>query len=80
MRAASPASGRTLIVDPEFSQERVAMRKYLLGAGAAVLASASQAGVIWVPTSFGVPTMSEFALAALAVAVGVVAARFIKKK
>jgi hypothetical protein len=54
------------------------MRKFLVGFGVLAMAGVSQAGITWTPIS--APTMGEFALAALAVAVGVTAARFIKKK
>lgn len=42
--------------------------------------TAANAGIVWVPQSISVPTMGEIAVAVLAVAVGVLGARFIKRK
>lgn len=55
------------------------MKKALLLVFAAT-STAANAGIVWVPTSIGVPTMGEMAVAALAVALGVIGARFIKRK
>jgi hypothetical protein len=59
-------------------KKEFAMRKFLVGFGVLAMVGVSQAGVVWTPIS--APTMGEFALAALAITVGIAAARFIKKK
>jgi uncharacterized protein (DUF983 family) len=56
------------------------MRKLIVAVGAVLVSEISYAGSVWVPVSLSVPTMSEFALAALAVAVGIAASRYAKKK
>jgi hypothetical protein len=61
----------------EYLEKGFAMRKFLVAFGVLAMASASHAGRT-LPIS--TPTMGEFALAALAVAVGIAATRFIKKK
>jgi hypothetical protein len=55
------------------------MKKALVAA-VALLSISAHAGQIWAPVSISVPTMGEFAIAALAVALGIVGARFFKRK
>jgi hypothetical protein len=56
------------------------MRRLIVTVGAVLVSGVSNAGIVWAPFALSVPTMGEFALAGLAVAVGIAASRCVKKK